>query len=83
MSDDKEKGLGQSDECAVTMSVYLHAQEYIYMFTSVVFLVVKVAGKHLLPISIISVEYCKSATPQSFNRLVVIGLWWVFDESFP
>lgn len=63
------------------MSVCFHAQEYLNVLTTAIFIIVTVEGEHLLSILIISIENCNSATPEPLNRPVVIGLWWDLDES--
>ena len=53
------------------------------MVTTVMFIPVKIARKHLLPIAIVSIENCNGASPESFNGPGVIGLWLILDQSFP
>ena len=54
-----------------------------YVLTTMVLIIVEITGYHLLPISILAIQYSQRIIPKQATRSIVIGLWRVLDEPSP
>ena len=61
--------------------IFSQAHDGIHVLTTAICFIVKVSRQHLFPVSICSIQDCKSTNPDSFDRECIISHWQSLNES--